>query len=56
LLPDYPLWSDLTQFRRVDGVASPIDAEVRWPDRPPMLSVPAYRAVHPAPPQTTART
>jgi glucosyl-3-phosphoglycerate synthase len=52
LLPDYPLWSELTQFRRIDGVAQPIDAEVRWPDRPPMLSVPAYRAAHPGPVRT----
>lgn len=41
--PEHPLWSTVTQFRRVDGVATPEDALVTWPDRPPMLSVPAYR-------------
>jgi glucosyl-3-phosphoglycerate synthase len=43
ILPDHPLWTDLTQFRRVDGVTTPADAEVSWPDRPPMLTVPAYK-------------
>lgn len=33
----------LTQFRRVAGVAAPVDAEVTWPDRPPMTTVPEYR-------------
>jgi glucosyl-3-phosphoglycerate synthase len=41
--PDRPLWTELTQFRRVDGVAAPVDTEVQWPDRPPMRSVPEYR-------------
>jgi glucosyl-3-phosphoglycerate synthase len=41
--PDYPLWNTLTQFRRATGEVSPVDTEVGWPDRPPMLTIPAYR-------------
>ena len=52
LLPDHPLWSELTQFHRVDRVATPADTQVHWPDRPPMLSVAAYRAAHPSPART----
>jgi len=43
ILPDRPLWTELTQFRRVAGVATPTETEVTWPDRPPMLTVPGYR-------------
>ncbi len=43
LAPEHPLWTEFTQFRRVDGAAQPVDSEITWPDRPPMLSVPAYR-------------
>jgi glucosyl-3-phosphoglycerate synthase len=42
ILPDRPLWTELTQFGRVAGVTTPTDAEVAWPDRPPMLTVPSY--------------
>jgi glucosyl-3-phosphoglycerate synthase len=42
MLSDRPLWTELTQFRRVDGAATPADAQVVWPDRPPMLTVPGY--------------
>jgi glucosyl-3-phosphoglycerate synthase len=42
LSPDNPLWTELTQFSRVDGVTRPYDTEVGWPDRPPMNTVPAY--------------
>ena len=45
LLPDRTLWTELTQFRRTDGVATPLDSEVTWPDRPPMITIPEYRAV-----------
>jgi len=44
--PDHPLWSTLTQFHRVDGVASPVDADITWPDRPPMITIPGYRLAH----------
>ena len=42
ILPDRPLWTELTQFQRVAGAATPSDTEVAWPDRPPMLTVPGY--------------
>jgi len=44
--PEHPLWSSLTQFHRVDGVASPVDADITWPDRPPMITIPGYRLAH----------
>jgi glucosyl-3-phosphoglycerate synthase len=44
LAPDHPVWSTLTQFERVDGIAAPLDTQVTWPDRPPMNTIPAYRA------------
>ena len=43
LAPDIPLWTDLTQFYREDGLAVPVDAQITWPDRPPIATVPAYR-------------
>jgi glucosyl-3-phosphoglycerate synthase len=43
LAPEHPLWSTLTQFVRVDGTVTPVDAEITWPDRPPMVTVPGYR-------------
>lgn len=46
-LPDHPLWSTLTQFRRAGGVATPVDTAATGPDRPPMLTIPDYRAAHP---------
>jgi glucosyl-3-phosphoglycerate synthase len=45
-VPESPMWTTMTQFRRVGGAVTPVDAEVAWPDRPPMLSVPAYRRHH----------
>ncbi len=42
--PEHPLWSTLTQFARVDGRVTPVDAEITWPDRPPMLTVAGYRS------------
>ncbi len=44
--PELPLWSTLTQFHRIDGAASPADAEITWPDRPPMITIPEYRLAH----------
>jgi glucosyl-3-phosphoglycerate synthase len=41
--PEHLLWTELTQFHREGGVAVPVDAEISWPDRPPMETVPAYR-------------
>ncbi len=43
--PDSPLWTTLTQYRRADGTVVPDDSQVTWPDRPPMITVPAYRDV-----------
>ena len=51
VLPDHPLWTELTQFQRVDGVASPLDTEVAHPDRPPMVTVPGYLARHASTPR-----
>ena len=44
--PEHPVWSTLTQFHRVDGVATPVDGEITWPDRPPMIMIPGYRLAH----------
>jgi glucosyl-3-phosphoglycerate synthase len=48
---DAPVWTQLTQFQRgtAPGVVEPVDIEVTWPDRPPMVSLPGYaRVVVPA--------
>jgi len=37
--PDRPLWTTLTQFRRVDGAVVPEEHEVIWEDRPPMAQL-----------------
>ena len=39
-----PVWTQLTQFQRSepDRTVQPIDVDVVWPDRPPMISIPAY--------------
>lgn len=38
--PSYPLWSELTQFRRAPrGGLVPEDHRTAWPDRPPMATV-----------------
>jgi glucosyl-3-phosphoglycerate synthase len=39
--PDSPLWTELTQFRRVDGVVAPVEADVAVDERPPLASLPA---------------
>jgi glucosyl-3-phosphoglycerate synthase len=41
--PDHPLWNALTQYHRVEGVTTPVDAIISWPDRPPMITVGPYR-------------
>jgi glucosyl-3-phosphoglycerate synthase len=40
--PDHSLGTTMTQFHRVAGAVLPDDAEVWWPDRPPMRTVPGY--------------
>jgi hypothetical protein len=41
---DRPLWTTLTQFRRgADGAIEPVEQDIAWPDRPPMVTVPGYR-------------
>ncbi|HEX6873239.1 MAG TPA: glucosyl-3-phosphoglycerate synthase [Micromonosporaceae bacterium] len=45
-LPDQPLGAILTQFSRRNGTATPIETELDWPDRPPIRTVPGYRARH----------
>ena len=47
-VPAHPLSATMTQFRRVDGAIEPAEAEVVWPERPPMVSIPEYRAAHPS--------
>jgi glucosyl-3-phosphoglycerate synthase len=42
--PEAKLGAALTQFTRVGGVITPVEAEVVADDRPPMLTVPEYRA------------
>jgi glucosyl-3-phosphoglycerate synthase len=42
--PKRELWPTLTQFRREDGAVVPIDNEISWPDRPPMINIPEYAA------------
>jgi glucosyl-3-phosphoglycerate synthase len=42
--PKRELWPTLTQFRREDGAVVPVDNEITWPDRPPMINVPEYAA------------
>jgi len=37
--PDRPLWTTLTQFRRVGGAVVPEDHEVNCEDRPPMAAL-----------------
>ena len=44
LYPDQPLWSTLTQFQRIDGIAAPFATQVTWPDRPPINTIAAYHA------------
>jgi glucosyl-3-phosphoglycerate synthase len=51
LAPDIPLYTVLTQFHREGGLAHPVDADVAWPDRPPIATVPAYRTRGSAPPR-----
>jgi hypothetical protein len=42
--PDSPLWTSLTQFRRVGGgEVVPVDTEVAGVERPPMRTIPEYR-------------
>lgn len=40
--PDRQPWPTLTQFVRLDGVATPVDGEVAGPERPPMETIPEY--------------
>ncbi len=40
--PGSPLWTTLTQFRRVDGTIRPFEAEVTGPARPPMRTIAEY--------------
>lgn len=47
-VPAHPLSSTMTQFSRVDGAVEPAEAEVVWPERPPMVFIPEYRAAHPS--------
>jgi glucosyl-3-phosphoglycerate synthase len=42
--PKRELWPTLTQFRRVDGAVVPVDNDITWPDRPPMINIPEYAA------------
>ncbi len=40
---DRPLWTTLIQFRRGPGGGmEPVEQDIAWPDRPPMLTVPGY--------------
>jgi glucosyl-3-phosphoglycerate synthase len=36
-----PLWTTLTQFRRVDGAVTPVDTQIPVDERPPLASLPA---------------
>ncbi|GAA1797105.1 glucosyl-3-phosphoglycerate synthase [Luedemannella flava] len=45
--PDRRPWSTLTQFTRVAGEVVPVSTDVDLPDRPPMLTIPAYAATRP---------
>jgi glucosyl-3-phosphoglycerate synthase len=40
--PGSPLWTRLTQFRRLDGRIIPVEAEVTGPARPPMTTIAEY--------------
>ena len=42
--PEHPLWSTLIQFRRENGSITPVEAEIAWPDRPPMVTIAGYRS------------
>jgi glucosyl-3-phosphoglycerate synthase len=41
--PQRALWPTLTQFRREDSTVVPADTDVAGVDRPPMITIPAYR-------------
>jgi glucosyl-3-phosphoglycerate synthase len=45
-MPEHPLDPTMTQFHRVDGVITPVQAQVAWPDRPPMTTIPDYLTQH----------
>jgi glucosyl-3-phosphoglycerate synthase len=41
--PDYPLWTELTQFARDGhGATVPVPHDISWPERPPMTTIPEY--------------
>jgi glucosyl-3-phosphoglycerate synthase len=42
--PKRELWPTLTQFRREGGTVVPVDNEITWPDRPPMINILEYAA------------
>jgi glucosyl-3-phosphoglycerate synthase len=42
--PALALWPTLTQFRREGGAVIPVDSDVEWPDRPPMIKISEYAA------------
>lgn len=47
--PEHPRWTTLTQFRRGPaGTLVAVDHEASWPDRPPIATVPGYRAGTPS--------
>jgi glucosyl-3-phosphoglycerate synthase len=41
--PQRALWPTLTQFHREDSTVVPADTDVAGVDRPPMITIPAYR-------------